>query len=149
MGNWDVYRADGKRWFTRKFIDIDSHNYGTGACAMEWVAAIVGECHDDHPSCVCPVLTEYVIVLNDSCSSRQRQELRPLLVRMINTRGDGKAGERKTALSQDHMRYRGGGYTAAEFKAILKTLDEMLPETVELSPEIAERALDFCQRNPG
>jgi len=47
-----------------------------GMCALEVVAYIAGEPHSDHPACACPVLTSYVIGLNDAWDDEQRQKLK-------------------------------------------------------------------------
>lgn len=59
-------------------------------CAMEYVAYVAGEPHSDTPKCVSPVLTRFVIALNDSLDDETRQRLRPYLVRQIGTAGDGQ-----------------------------------------------------------
>ena len=61
-----------------------------GMCSMELVAYIAGEPHSDHPACACPVLTSYVIGLNDAWDDEQRQKLKPYLVALVGTRDDAK-----------------------------------------------------------
>jgi hypothetical protein len=57
-----------------------------GVCAMELVAWMAGEKHSDAPECACPVITKYVIRLNDRFTSEERQLLKPYLPRIIGTR---------------------------------------------------------------
>ena len=61
------------------------HRFEEGACAMELVAWIAGEPHSDRPKCVCPVLTSYVIHLNDSMPDDATRDrfLKPLLPRLV------------------------------------------------------------------
>ncbi len=60
-----------------------------GRCAMEWVAQLTGEVHTDRPSAASAVAAEYVRSLNDVLDDEPRQRLRPYLVRMLGTAGDG------------------------------------------------------------
>jgi hypothetical protein len=57
-----------------------------GVCAMELVAWMAGEKHSDAPECACPVITKYVIRLNDRLTTEERQLLKPYLPRIIGTR---------------------------------------------------------------
>jgi hypothetical protein len=110
---------------------------------MEWIAAITGEFQTDHPSCVDSDLRELIVTYNDTATAAQRQKLRPLLIRMIGTFGDGQGRARSVVFARTEMRPR-NRYTAEEWDAILETLDKILPETVDLPPGVAERALEFC-----
>lgn len=61
-----------------------------GLCAMEMVAWLAGEDHSDAPQCTCPVLAAFVRAFNDLLPSDELREhyLRPLLPRLVNTRGN-------------------------------------------------------------
>ena len=82
-------------------IDLETYNLlsgkhkdrETGMCAMEFVAYLAKEPHSDAPYCACPVLTKFVIQLNDRFDNEERQLLKPYLPRLLNTR-DGKSLER-------------------------------------------------------
>jgi hypothetical protein len=63
-------------------------NPGNGRCAMERVAHLAGEPHGDRPACVSPLITMYLIALNDTLDDHQRQRLRSYLRRCIGTAGD-------------------------------------------------------------
>lgn len=68
-----------------------AHNdFESGHCAMEVVAWLADEGHTDAPECASPVLTRYTIRLNDRWDAEKRQQLKPYLLRMIGTGGDGK-----------------------------------------------------------
>jgi hypothetical protein len=56
-----------------------------GACAMDAVSWLVYGELGDHPKCVCPVITKWVIDINDALSDDQRQKLRHYLLRLIDT----------------------------------------------------------------
>lgn len=77
-------------------IDYGSHySFEEGHCAMEVVAWLADEDHTDIPKCVSPVLGDYVRSLNDQWGDDERQVLKPYLVRMIGTGGDGKEETRR------------------------------------------------------
>jgi hypothetical protein len=44
----------------------------------------------DHPPCVANLITAFAINYNDSCTDEEREKLRPLIPKMLNTKGDGK-----------------------------------------------------------
>jgi hypothetical protein len=62
---------------------------GPPACLMEAVAYVAGEDWTDEPACASPVLGMYGRSLNDVLSDDRRQQLRPLIPRLIGTAGDG------------------------------------------------------------
>jgi len=59
-----------------------------GMCVMEAVAYFNNEPHSDKPQCACPVLTSYLIVLNDDMNNEERQALKPYILRLIGTRDE-------------------------------------------------------------
>lgn len=61
-----------------------------GACIMELVSYIANEPWSDHPKCACPVLTAYAIRLNDRFNHEDRQKLKPLIPKLLNTRDETK-----------------------------------------------------------
>lgn len=72
-----------------------SYQPGSGEfCFQEYVAALAGEPHTDHPQCECPVLTDFGIALNDRLPDDKRQLLKPLAPEVFGTRGDGYAETR-------------------------------------------------------
>jgi hypothetical protein len=54
-------------------------------CVMEAVAYVAGEPWSDHPKCASPMLTEFLIRLNDRLSHENRQLLKPYIVRLVET----------------------------------------------------------------
>lgn len=60
-----------------------------GLCLLEAVAMFAGEDHTDQPRCVSPVLRTYGIRLNDVLPDDRRQQLKPLIPRLVGTAGDG------------------------------------------------------------
>lgn len=69
-----------------------------GLCAMEMVAWLAGEEHSDSPSCTSPTIAALVRAFNDRLPDDDTREsyLRPLLARLIGTRGTS-AEERRRA----------------------------------------------------
>jgi hypothetical protein len=56
-----------------------------GMCLMEAVSFVVGERFSDHPSCVSPALAGFGRTLNDGLPYEQRQQLIPLIPKLIGT----------------------------------------------------------------
>ena len=76
-------------------LDRSSHSsFEQGHCAMEVVSWLADEGFTDAPQCASPVLARYTIRLNDRWDTEERQTLKPYLVRMIGTGGDGKDAAR-------------------------------------------------------
>ncbi len=72
-------------------LDSGSHDdFNDGHCAMEVVSWLADEGFTDAPQCASPILARYTIALNDRWDDEKRQALKPYLVRMIGTGGDGK-----------------------------------------------------------
>ena len=56
-----------------------------GMCLLEAVSYIAGEDFTDRPKCVSPVLAEFGRILNDFLSDDARQQLIPLIPKLIGT----------------------------------------------------------------
>ena len=56
-----------------------------GMCAMEVVALLDGGPHTDHPRCACPIISGFVIHINDNMPDDLRQGLLPYLPRLIGS----------------------------------------------------------------
>lgn len=56
-----------------------------GACIMEAVAYVAGEPHSDHPECASPLLTSFLISMNDRLGDDDRQILKPFIPRLVGT----------------------------------------------------------------
>jgi len=55
-------------------------------CAMELIAFMEREPHSDKPTCTCPVLASFVRTLNDRMPDYRRNDLLPVLPRLVGTR---------------------------------------------------------------
>ena len=75
-------------------------SYADGACLMEAVAYIAGEKHTDQPKCVSPVLGAFGRRLNDAMTDTERQQLVPLIPKLIGTANDG-LDERRAYIAAD------------------------------------------------
>ncbi|PQZ82100.1 hypothetical protein CQ031_01400 [Microbacterium sp. MYb40] len=73
-----------------------------GMCLLEAASFVAGEAFSDTPQCVSPVLGSFGRALNDALPTDKRQELVPLIPRIIGTRGDGK-DERRSYLALDWL----------------------------------------------
>lgn len=62
---------------------------GEGVCALEMVAWMAGEPHNDHPACVSKTIATFIRAWNDSLpSDDEREILRPVLPALIGTAGN-------------------------------------------------------------
>jgi len=61
-----------------------------GACFMEFASFLAGERWSDHPSCTHPLLAQLARQVNDSLSDGDRQQLVPLIPRVVGRRGDDR-----------------------------------------------------------
>lgn len=75
-----------------------------GACIMEAVAYVAGEPWSDAPACVCPVIAAFCRSWNDGLSDKNRDAiLRPLVPRLINTRGNDAVAHRRALMAVDWL----------------------------------------------
>jgi hypothetical protein len=77
-------------------------NRDEGVCLLEAVAWYAGEDHSDMPSCVSMVLCTYGTRLNDVLPHGRRQELKPLVPRLVGTASDG-LDERRSYMALDWL----------------------------------------------
>ena len=56
-------------------------------CALELLAYLAGEKHSAHPRCASDVLGAFVRPVNDWMTDKERQQLKPYVVRMFGTVG--------------------------------------------------------------
>lgn len=86
-------------------ITLDSGAHSTpeaGMCLLEAASYVAGEPFSDHPECVSPVLGSFGRSLNDVLPEDKRQELVPLIPRIIGTRDDGH-DERRSYIALDWL----------------------------------------------
>jgi hypothetical protein len=73
-------------------LQLDKGCHGSpdqGLCLLEAAAFVAGEKHTDNPACVSPVLGAFGRSINDQLDNDQRQQLKPLIVQLPGTTGDG------------------------------------------------------------
>lgn len=100
-----------------------------GVCAMEAVAWLAGEPHSDTPECTSPVVAAFVRQWNDSMrSNTEREILRPLLPKLINT-----------------VDREGEGWVAMGYVNWL--VRQQLPAWLRITPELAgySTLLESCE----
>lgn len=74
-----------------------------GMCLLEATAYLAGEPHSDHPKCVATSLTRFGTELNDSLDDEERQQLIPLIPRLIGTATDGISSHQRYAWCVDWL----------------------------------------------
>ena len=74
-------------------------------CVMEATAFVAGEPWSDHPLCVCPVLGAFLRTLNDGLPDDAARDelLRPLIPRLIGTRGSAKLERLRAMMAADWL----------------------------------------------
>src|SRR5882672_6001128 len=74
-------------------------------CVMEAVSYVAGLPWSDHPACTCPTLTVFMISWNDGLPSDAERDrlLKPLIPRLIGTRGSDKLAERRSYMALDWL----------------------------------------------
>jgi hypothetical protein len=76
-------------------LDQGGHpSFEDGHCATESAAWLVGEDHSDRPSCMSPIVAQFLRTLSDNSSHEVRQTLKPYVLRAIETGHDGRDHER-------------------------------------------------------
>ena len=69
-------------------------------CVMSLVALLAGEQHSDRPSTACPVITAFVIRINDAIDKSARQDLKDYATRIMGT-NDGRHHDRAWLLTRE------------------------------------------------
>jgi hypothetical protein len=69
-------------------------------CIMSLVALLAGEQHSDRPSTACPVITAFVIRINDAIDHPARQDLKDYATRIMGT-NDGRHHDRAWLLTRE------------------------------------------------
>jgi hypothetical protein len=79
----------------RIILGHGSHeNRADGMCLLEAAAWLAGRAHSDHPPCVSPIIGAFGRSFNDSLPHEPRQQLVPLIPRMLGTADDGRDADR-------------------------------------------------------
>jgi len=139
----------------KELPDLEIHNGGhssfrEGHCAMELVAYLAGEPHSASPACTSPVLSSFLVRLNDSLPDDARQQLKPYLPKVIGTAGDGK-DELRGWLATDWM-IRTALPTwlelagAEESAATLRALPQVTAETVGDTRPLVQKLRDEMRK---
>ena len=82
--------------FDALVLNSGSHSkFESGHCAMEVVSWLADEGFTDAPTCASRIVRRYTIALNDRWDDERRQQLKPYLLRMIDTGSDGKEAIRE------------------------------------------------------
>jgi hypothetical protein len=85
-------------------LEVGSHSVNSKACVMEAVAFVAGEAWSDHPECSCPVISAFLRAWNDALPDDERDSLlRPLIPRLIGTRGTASLERRRSLMAADWL----------------------------------------------
>ena len=95
---------------TEKLLDLEDlellHGAHTkrseGLCLLEAVAWFAGEKHSDRPACTDVALAAYGRAFNDRLRADERQLLKPLIPRLVGTKGSPDLARRRAYLLVDH-----------------------------------------------
>jgi chemotaxis protein histidine kinase CheA len=127
-------------------LTVDHGGHGSfqeGHCAMELVSYLAGEPHSAAPSCTSPVLTRFMVRLNDSLPAEARQQLKPYLPKVIGTAGDGKDQVRGWMATDWLIRIALPTWLdladADEAAAKLRELPEITAETIDSTRPLVQR----------
>lgn len=76
-----------------------------GLCVMEAVAWVAGEPHSDHPECVCPIITSFLVSWNDDLPSDADRDrlLKPLVPDIIGTRSTSEVEAIRSKMTLDWL----------------------------------------------
>ncbi len=129
-------------------LDSGAHDsVDAGMCAMEAVAWLAGEPHSDHPQCVCDVIGAAMRKANDRMPPDVRNELlRPLLTKIIGTRGTLKIRKARAFIAADFavrvfapmaLEAHGRTENAAKLRAAAPIVDKA---TAEAGRQLADAA---------
>jgi hypothetical protein len=119
------------------------------ACVMEAVAYVAGEPFSDHPVCVSPVITSFLVSWNDAMNDVDRQMLKPYIVRLVGTR-TGKRHEEQRAwmLTDWSVRECAPAWLRlAGLAAQAELLESLAPLTSAASARKAQPVLDAARND--
>ncbi len=72
-------------------------------CVMEAVAFIAGEPWSDHPQCASKVISSFLRSWNDAMNDEDRQQLKPLIPRLVGTAGSAEVERRRSYMALDWL----------------------------------------------
>lgn len=113
------------------------------ACVMEAVAYVAGEPWSDHPACASPVITSFLIGLNDRLGDDDRQKLKPYITRLVGTNTGNPADETtRRYMLLDWVAHEAlpGLLRRAELPEIAEEMEALVSVTDEASARAARDA---------
>src|SRR5881296_339189 len=78
-----------------------SHGPDGQMCVMEAVAYVAGEKWSAAPACASPVLTAFCVSWNDAMSDEDRQILKLLIPKLVNTRASVQVERKRSWMALD------------------------------------------------
>jgi hypothetical protein len=124
-------------------LERGSHSDHAAMCVMEAVAYVAGEKWSDSPVCASPVIAGFLRSWNDAMNDEDRQQLKPLIPRLVNTRGDEATELRRSYLALDrHCRVSAPTWLrAAGLVKEAERIEALPPLTDKASVKRATQAL--------
>ncbi len=96
-----MYEINQERLARVSCLKKGSHQTADELCLLEAVAFITGLPHSDHPECTDPVLGAYGRVVNDFMTDEERQQLVPLIPKLVGTNVGHEVSLRRAMLLCD------------------------------------------------
>ena len=89
-------------WFEKLKLKNGAHQEQQRQfCVMEAVAYVAGEPHSDAPKCASRVVARFAMRLNDRWDDKQRQALKPFVLRIAGTAADNATELRRAFMCAD------------------------------------------------
>jgi hypothetical protein len=113
-------------------------------CVMEAVAWVAGERHSDHPECASPTIATLLRSWNDALNDQDRQMLKPLIPRLVGTRGTPEQEMQRSWMALDwYCRVSAPTWLrAAGLAAEAVAIETTAPITDSASATAAQEALN-------
>src|SRR5438132_13836904 len=92
------------RQLPRNFVVAKGkHAPDSQMCVMEAVAYVAREPWSDHPKCASRVITAFLISWNDAMDDEDRQILRPLIPKLVDTAGTPAQEQARSRMALDWL----------------------------------------------
>ena len=132
----------------RKSLAHGQHPPDGIMCVMEAASYIAGEPWSDHPACVCPAITDFMIAWNDNLPDDAARDrlLKPLLGVIIGTRGGDALTTRRRWMGFDWLvREHCAAWmdltpALASHTSTLRSLPEINADTIALCMPVLQEA---------
>jgi hypothetical protein len=97
----NVDLSNAKKFLETLVVEKGSHEGEDGFCVMEAVAYVAGEEHTDTPKCASEVIGSFLRSWNDSLNDKDRQLLKPYVLKLVGTVASKEIEVARARLAQD------------------------------------------------